>query len=299
MSVRLGRENRKGVGVLLVIALAMVGAACSSSPGNQLSAQQRAAIGEVAAAFDAAEATTASAFDAVVVVPKLERWQETEDRHQAALRALRDGLPAGECRASIEKLLVVEDGQNVIRRRLIEDYRQEKFGIVAKDATDYGASVINGAYQAEDAVAEACGRSSVTADKVTARAAALTPAQNSLFDAVLAAYAETRVAFDAAFSVSRFVTDLEALQAADASVRAVLQAQMETLGEGACRSSLSEILDIEKQQEVLRVAMIAAGKAGDTVKMLTTLDQYTAINSTSAPFVELRRTAFVNCGGKD
>lgn len=299
MKVTLRRGNRMGVGVLLVTALAVVGAACSSSSGNQLSAQQRAAIGEVAAAFDAAEATTASAFDAVVVVPKLERWQETEDRHQTALRALRDGLPAGECRAAIEKLLVVEDGQNVIRRRLIEDYRQEKFGIVAKDATEYGASVINGAYQAEDAVAEACGRSSVTADKVTARAAALTPAQNALFDAVLAAYAETRVAFDAAFSVSRFVTDLEALQAADASVRAVLQAQMETLGEGACRSSLFEILDIEKQQEDLRVAMIAAGKAGDTVKMLTTLDQYTAINSTSAPFVELRRTAFVNCGGKD
>ena len=292
------RWNRSSLGVVLSVVLVIGAGACSSSSSSaKLTAEQRAALGEVAAAFDEAEASVATAFEAAVVVPKLERWQQTEDRHQAALRALRDGLPAGECRSAVERLLVVEDGQNAVRGRLIEDYRAERYGLVAKDATDYGASVINGAYQAEDGVAVACGRSTVDAARTTTRAAALTPAQNALVDAVLAAYAETRVAFDAAFSVPEFVADVEVQQAAEAAVGAALDAMIALLAPGECRDSLQEIRTLERQQSELRTTIIAAGKAGDAVKMFTVLGDYSAINSTSETFTSARRAAVVNCGG--
>lgn len=256
-----------------------------------------AAICDVEAAYGQAESSTATAFAAVVVVPKLERWQATEERHQAALIRLRDRLPEGECRTAIEKLLIVEEGQNVIRRRLIENYRQEQFGLVAKDATDYGVSVVAGAIQAEEAVAVACGRSTVNPARVSERAAALNPGHNALVDEVLKAYEATRQAFGSAFSRTGFAAAVEALQAADAKLRTELEAKIASLPAGPCRDSLVEILEIEKQQEELRVAMIEASNAGNTAKMFTILDEYTAKNSTSPVFVNLRSKANLNCGG--
>lgn len=297
MAVDRTRRNRNVLALAGVLSFAVIALGCSSSSSSTtLTKEQRAELGKVAAAYDAAEASVTSAFDAAVVVPRLENWQDSEYRHQEALRRLRDGLPAGECRSSIEALIAVEDGQNVIRLRLIDDYRKEQFSEVAKDTTAYGASVINGGYQAEDAVAVACGRSTVNPSRVTERAGALTTAQNALFDSVLSAYAASGVAFDSAFSISGFVSDIEALQNADVAVDAALDESIAMLADGTCRDSLREVRRLEQQQTDLRSSMIAAGKAGDAVKMFTILDDYTAINSTSEPFTTARRTAAKDCG---
>lgn len=291
------RRHRRMIGGLAVtLGLALALGACSSDSSSKLTSEERTALGEAAAAFDQAEAAVVGAFEGAVVVPKLERWQETETRHQEALTRLRDGLPVGECRSAIDALLEVEKRQNVIRLRLIEDYRQEQFGLVAKDTTDYGVSVINGAYQAEDAVAVACGRSTVNRSRVTERAGSLSPAQNALIDAVLDAYDATRQAFDAAFSIPGFVADVEALQAADAAVAKELDEVIALLGDGECRASLVAVRALEQQQSDLRVGIIAAGKSGDAVKMFTLLGDYTAINSTSEPFMTARRAAVEACG---
>ena len=284
--------------VIGIVTLVVSGVGCSSSSSSstKLTKEQRAELGKVAAAYDAAEASVTNTFEAAVVVPKLENWQNAEYRHQEALGRLRDGLPAGACRSAIEALLVVEDGQNVIRLRLIDDYRKEQFSEVAKDTVAYGASVINGAYQAEDAVAVACGRSSVDPTRVTDRAASLTAPQNALFDSVLAAYDATRVAFDASFSIARFVTEVEALQNADVAVDTALDESIAMLADGTCKDSLREIRRLEQQQTDLRSSIIAAGKAGDAVKMFTLLNDYTAINSTSEPFMTARTTAAKDCG---
>lgn len=294
------RRGRAAVAIGVLALAGVLAGACSSSSSSssKLTAQQRTELGEIAKAYDEAESATAATFEPETTVPRLEKWQESEDRHQDALKRLRDGLPAGACRSSIEALLVVEDGQNVIRRRLIEDYRQSQFGIVAKDTVDYAASVANGALQAEAAVPVACGRSTVDRARTTDAAASLTPAQNALFNAVLDAYEATRQAFDAAFSIPRFVTEVEALQAADVAVASALDALIADLSDGACRSSLLEVRELERRQSEIRMSIIAAGKAGDAVKMFTLLADYTAINSTSEPFVTARRTAVKDCGGK-
>ena len=152
------------VGLLLLAGAMLAGTSCSSSSpksANSLTSEQRAALSEVAEAYDNAERSLANSLETTTIVPKFEKWQETEYLHQQALKALRDGLPSGECRSAVEALLVIEEGQNVIRLRLIENYRQEQFGLVAVDTKDYGLSVVNGDLQAEAAVAAACGRSSV------------------------------------------------------------------------------------------------------------------------------------------
>lgn len=287
---------RAVVGMAVVAGVALVGVGCSSTSSNSLTDEQRTALADVAAAYDQAELAVADSFDAATTVPRLERWQETEILHQQALAELRDELPEGECRAAIEALLVIEDGQNVIRLRLIENYRQEQFGLVAQDTTEYGRSVVSGALQAEATVATACGRSSVDPAATPTGAGSLTAAQNALFDAVLSAYGATREAFDAVFSVPDFVTDLQALQVAESAVAKELDEVLASLGDGPCRSSLSELRALEQQQAELTETMIAAGEAGDIVTMISTLGEYSEVNTTSSAFTSARQSAIDNCG---
>ena len=297
---RMGRNQsrrfRVVVGLMVVAGVALANAGCSSSSSSSLTDEQRTALAEVAAAFDQAELAVADSFEAATTVPRLERWQETEILHQQALAELRDELPDGECRAAIEALLVVEDAQNVIRLRLIENYRQEQFGLVAQETTEYGRSVVSGALQAEATVATACGRSSVDSAATPTDAGVLTGAQNVLFDAVLSSYGATRDAFDAVFSIPDFVTDLQALQVAESLVATELDEVVASLGEGPCRSSLSELRTLEQQQAELTETMIAAGEAGDIVTMISTLGEYTEVNSTSDAFTAARQSAIDNCG---
>ena len=263
-----------------------------------LTPEQLAALDEAAAAFDDAEQVLVTAFDAVTVVPKLERWQETETAHQEAVGALRDALPEGGCRAALDALLAIEEGQNTIRQRLIENYREEDFGLVADDTVAYGVSVVNGAVQAEEEIAVACGRSSVDPSRSSAAAGSLTPEQTALFDAVLAAYGATSEAFEDVFSISEFTADLEALQEAEALVAAELDEVLALLGDGECRVALGEVRALEQQQSDLRTAMITAGQAGDIVTMIRTLGEYTEVNSVSEPFTTARRSAVDSCGAE-
>ena len=291
-------RRRRGslmAGVVVLAGVLVAGVACSSST---LTAEQRTALAEVAAAYDQAEQGLANAFEADVVVPNLERWQETETLHQEALVALRDALPEGSCRASIEDLLKIEEGQNAIRLRLIENYRQEQYALVAQETTQYGISVVNGALQAEAAVPVACGRSSVDPAVTGGDPGSLTPEQNALFDAVLAAYAATREAFDGAFSVSEFVSDVENVGVAEAAVAKELDEVIAQLGDGPCKTSLVEVRAVEQQQADLREVIIEKGKAGDLVAMFTALGEYTAVNSTSEPFTTARQSAVDNCGAE-
>lgn len=283
---------------VVLIGITLLGA-CSSPTEPTLTAGQRRALTEVAGAYDRADRAVRDTFDAETVVPTLERWQETEYRHQEALGRLRDALPeGGPCRRSIEALLKVEDQQNEIRLRTIDDYRERRFGLVAQDAVAYGASVINGAIPAEAAVGEACGRSTTNESISTERRASLTPAQDALVSEVLAAYAETRVAFNAAFSLPKFIADLETLQTADAAVASELDDVIGSLGSGPCRGSLVEVRRLERDQTALRLRMIAAGRAGDNEEMFSILEEYGRINTTSKPFVAARRSAVENCGSK-
>lgn len=268
----------------------------SSTSADSLTSEQRAALNEAAAAYDNAEKSLANSFEATNTVPKLERWQETENLHQQALKALRDGLPNGECRSAVEALLVIEEGQNVIRLRLIENYRQEKFGLVAVDTTDYGLSVVNGARQAEAAVGTACGRSSVDPTASPTNPTLLNGAQSVLFDAVLTAYGATRVAFEGAFAVADFVADVQAAQVVEVGVGKELDEVIALLGDGSCRTSLVELRAIERQQEELRAAIISAGQSGDVVAMFTKLGEYSAINTTSVVFTTARESVVTNCG---
>lgn len=261
-----------------------------------LTPEQFAALGEAAAAYDLAEQALLDAFESVTVVPRLELWQETEIAHQEALAGLRDALPEGGCKTAVEALIAIEEGQNSIRLRLIENYRQDEFGLVADDAIAYGVSVVNGALQAENDVAVACGRSSVDASQPASDAGSLTPDQNALFDAVLAAYDATGLAYDEVYSISEFVADLEAAQDADAVVASELDEVLASLDEGDCRSALSELRSLEEQQTDLRTAMISAGQEGDIVTMLRTLGEYAEVNSYSEPFTTARQSAIDSCG---
>jgi hypothetical protein len=261
-----------------------------------LTAEQRAALQEAATAYDAAEQLLVERFDSVTVVPELERWHESELAHQEALVELREALPDGACRASIDTLLVVEDGQNEIRLRLIEHYRQDEFALVADDTVDYFISVVDGALPAEEEVAVACGRSSVDSSRTSADAGTLTPDQNALLDAVLAAYAATGVAYGAAFSVSEFVTVVQAVQDAEAAAAEALDEVLAVLGDGECRTALDEVRAIEQTQAELRDALISAGEKGDLLTLFRTLGDYTEVNSSSEPFVTARQAAVDACG---
>ncbi|MFM8305370.1 MAG: hypothetical protein ACKOA9_13925 [Actinomycetota bacterium] len=283
-------------GLVFMAGVALASAGCSSTSSSPLTDEQRTALTEAAAAYDQAELALADSFAAATTVPKLERWQETEDLHQQALAELRDELPDGDCQAAIEALLVVEDGQNVIRLRLIEHYRQEEFGLVAQDTIEYGLSVVRSGLPAEATVAAACGRSPVDPAAPPTDEGVLSKAQNALFDAVLSSYAATGDAFDAVYSVSGFVTDLKAAQVVDAAVAKEIDEVVASLNDGPCRSSLIELRAIEQQQEELRDAMIAAGEAGDLVTMLTTLGEYGEVNSTSGAFTTARQSAVDDCG---
>jgi hypothetical protein len=192
--------------------------------------------------------------------------------------------------------LVIEDGQNVIRLRLIENYRQEKFGLVAEDTKDYGLSVLNGARQAEAAVGTACGRSSVDSAANPSNPTILTGDQNALFDAVVAAYDATGVAFDEALPLADFVADVEAAKILEVEVGKELDEAITLLGDGPCRTSVIELRAIERQQEELREAIISAGKSGNTVAMFTKLGEYSAVNSTSVVFTTARESVVTNCG---
>lgn len=288
--------GRACVGLLVLVGVLSVAAGCSSSPSGPLTSSQRADLAEAAKAYERSDSETSDAFEAKTVVPRLEHWQETEYLHQKALVKLRDDSPDGACRAAVQALLVVEDGQNVIRLRLIDHYRQEQFGLVAEDTVAYGVSVVNGARQAEDAVATACGRSSVDPSKVTSGASSLTPVQNSDFEAVLAAYDQTRAAFTSVFSTQEFVADLKSMRAADVPVTAALDTVIGSLGEGACRSSLIDLRSLETQQASLRDAMISAGEAGDLVTMITKLGEYAGVNATSDKFTKARASVSADCG---
>ena len=290
------RRLLSAVGIFVVAGAALMGVGCSSASSNSLNKEQRTALAEAATAFDQADLILADSFAAAATVPRLERWQETEDVHQQALKKLRDELPDGECRKAIEALLMIEDGQNVIRLRLIEAYRQEQFGLVAQETIEYGRSVISGARQAEATVSTACGRSSVDPTALPTQAGTMTMAQNVLFDAVLAAYEATRQAFDAVFSIPEFLIDLQALQVADSAVAKELDEVVAVLTDGPCRSSLIELRAIEKQQAEIRQTMIVAGQAGDIVKMISTLDEYSKVNSTSNAFTSARQSVVDDCG---
>ena len=287
------------VGLLLLAGAMLAGTSCSSSSpksANSLTSEQRAALSEAADAYDNAERSLANSLETTTIVPKFEKWQETEYLHQQALKALRDGLSSGECRSAVEALLVIEEGQNVIRLRLIENYRQEQFGLVAVDTKDYGLSVVNGALQAEAAVAAACGRSSIDPAASPSNPTLLNAAQNALFDAVVTAYVATGVAFDRAFPVADFVADVEAAQVTEVGVGKELDDVIALLGDGPCRTSLIELRAIERQQEELRVAIISAGKSGNIVAMFTKLGEYSAVNSTSVVFTTARESVVTNCG---
>ncbi|CAB4323198.1 MAG: hypothetical protein F2520_04705 [Actinobacteria bacterium] len=287
------------VGLLLLAGVMLAGTSCSSSStssANSLTSDQRAALNEAAEAFDNAESSLANSLEATNTVPKFEHWQEAETLHQQALKALRDGLPSGACRSSVEALLVIEDGQNVIRLRLIENYRQEKFGLVAEDTKDYGLSVLNGARQAEAAVGTACGRSSVDSAANPSNPTILNGDQNALFDAVVAAYDATGVAFDEALPLTDFVADVEAAKVLEVEVGKELDEAITLLGDGPCRTSVIELRAIERQQEELREAIISAGKSGNTVAMFTKLGEYSAVNSTSVAFTTARESVVTNCG---
>jgi hypothetical protein len=268
----------------------------AESESSGLTAEQQAALAAVASAFDNAEQVVVDAFESETVVPKLERWQESEILHQQALTELRDALPAGDCRIAIDLLLLVEEDQNAIRLQLIENYRSEEFGLVANSTVEYGASVVNGALQAEEEVAVACGRSTVDPSRLQAGADSLTPDQTELFGAVLMAYAATGEAFDEVFSIAEFVADLEALQDADALVANELGEVLALLGDGRCRTALSELLALEKQQADLRAAMITAGQDGEIVTMFRLLGEYTEVNSPSDSFRMARQSAVDDCG---
>jgi hypothetical protein len=277
----------------------LAGTSCSSSSSssaNSLTGEQRAALSKAAAAFDTAESSLANSLEATNTVPKFEKWQEAENLHQQALKALRDGLPSGECRSAVEALLVIEEGQNVIRLRLIENYRQEKFGLVAEDTKDYGISVLNGARQAEAAVGTACGRSSVDSAANPSNPTLLNGDQNVLFDAVVAAYVATGVAFDEALPLADFVADVEAAKVLEVEVGKELDEVITLLGDGPCRTSVIELRAIERQQEELREAIISAGKSGNTVAMFTKLGEYSAVNSTSVVFTTAHESVVTNCG---
>lgn len=315
-------------GLVALVGMIWGGAACSSSPSSTsateppasastvqpeasttvttepepdpsaLTVEQRTALQEAADAYDEAAQVLVDSFDSEAVVPKLERWHEVEILHQEALVELRNALPDGECRAAIDALLVVEDGQNTIRLRLTENYRQNEFALVADGAVEYGVSVVNGALQAEEEVAVACGRSSVDPSRPPTDTESFTPDQTALFDVVVAAYAETRVAFDAVFSVEKFLIDLEALQEADAVAATELDEVVALLGEGECRTALAELRAIERKQATLREEMITAGQQNDLVAMLRVLGDYTEVNSSSEPFVTARQTAVDSCGSE-
>lgn len=315
MKTQLKRGLLKIAGLVVVAGMMLAGVGCSSSssvteqsavsttesiemevdPGV-LTAEQRAVLREVATAYDAAEQLLVESFDSVTIVPKLERWHELEIVHQGALVELREALPDGRCRASIDALLLVEDGQNEVRLSLIEHYRQDEFALVADDTVDYFVSVVNGALPAEEEVAVACGRSSVEPSQASADSGTLTSDQNALLDAVLAAYAATRDAYGAAFSVSEFVTDVQAVQDAEAAIAAKFDEVMAILGEGECRTALDEVRAIERTQAELREGLIAAGETGDLLALFLTLGEYTDVNSSSEPFVIARQAAVDACG---
>ena len=98
------------------------------------------------------------------------------------------------------------------------------------------------------------------------------------------------------FSVPDFVTDLQALKVSDAAVAKELDEVVALLVDGPCRTSLSELRAIEQQQAELREAMIAAGEAGDIVTMISTLGEYTEVNSTSSAFTTARQSVNDDCG---
>ena len=284
------------VGLLLLAGAMLAGTSCSSKSANLLTSEQRAALSEAAAAYDNADRSLANSLDATTIVPKFERWHETEILHQQALKALRDGLPDGECRSAVEALLVIDEGLNVIRLRLIENYRQEQFGLVAVDTKDYRLSEVNGAIQARAAIGTACGRSSVDPTASPSNPTLLDGAQNALFDAVVAAFSATDAAFAAAFSVAEFVADMQAAQVDEGEVTRELDEVIALLGDGSCRTSLIELRAIEQQQEELRKAIISAGQSGEVDVMFNKLGEYSAINTTSVVFTTARESVVTNCG---
>lgn len=270
--------------------------ACSSDSSTTLSEEQRTELSEMAAAFAAAESVVLDAFEADIVVPRLELWQEAEGAHQQALSQLADSLAEGACRSAVESLQAIEEGQNVIRLQLIEHYRQQEFGLVAADTVAYGQSVVDGALQAEEAVFTACGRSTVDSARTSDAASSLTPGQNAAFDSVIGAYQATATAFDDVFSVSELVADLEALEVADTEVVTALNEAVASLGEGPCRDALGELQALEQQQTTLRQEMIAAGQGGDLVTMIEALGEYAEVNSSSSSFAAARQSAVDTCG---
>ena len=291
------RPRRPAAKGLVLVAVAMVaGVGCSSSPSDALTEEQRTALTEVVDARDRADAVISDVFDVAAVVPRLERWDDRKLRNQEFLSQLRDELPGGACRTAVETLVGAEEEMSSIRRQLIDHYRQEQFGLVAGDTAAYARVKVASGLPAEETVASSCGRSVTDGSAAAGDGAELTAAQNARFDAAVVAAGEASVAYSNAFPVAEFVADVKKMQAADVTVTEKLGEVIALLSDGACRSALTELLDLEQEQAALRSTTISAGEAGDVVEMLTTVGEYSEVNSSSAPYKAAIRQIARSCG---
>lgn len=289
---------RLAVLTLVLAATAMVAVAptagAAGSSGD-LTAAQRRQISKLGRRYDQANRTVISAFEAATVVPRMKRWHAATLGYQKTLTALGAALPAGACRTAVDSLSTIEVSRNERRLTLIRDYRKEDFGLVNADVVAYAKTALD-SRQADGVVLQACGVSPTDPTKTAVVTPALDPAQREAVATAQKAYAVVNERYDAVFSLPEFVSDVQALQKADATVVAELVTLVGELPDGPCRAGLDSLLALERQQSSIRDSVIAAGQAGNLLSVFQAMDQYSTVNSTSEAFVTARKSTAKACG---
>lgn len=292
------RWHRRAVLTLVLVVTAMVAVAptagAAGSSGD-LTAAQRRQISKLGRRYDQANRTVISAFEAATVVPRMKRWHAATLGYQKTLTALGAALPAGACRTAVDSLSTIEVSRNERRLTLIRDYRKEDFGLVNADVVAYAKTALD-SRQADGVVLQACGVSPTDPTKTAVVTPALDPAQREAVATAQKAYAVVNERYDAVFSLPEFVSDVQALQKADATVVAELVTLVGELPDGPCRAGLDSLLALERQQSSIRDSVIAAGQAGNLLSVFQAMDQYSTVNSTSEAFVTARKSTAKACG---
>ena len=289
---------RRAVLTLVLAATAMVAVApmagAAGSSGD-LTAAQRRELKELGRQYDRANQTVNSAFESATVVPRMKRWHAATLGYQKTLTALSAALPAGACRTAVDSLSTIEVTRNERRLTLIRDYRKEDFGLVNADVVAYAKTALD-VRQADGVVLQACGVSNTDPTKTAVVTPALDPAQLEAVAKAQKAFAVVNERYDAVFSLPEFVSDVQALQKADATVVAELVTLMGELPDGPCRAGLDSLLALERQQSSICDSVIAAGQAGNLLSVFQAMDQYSTVNSTSEAFVTARKSTAKACG---
>ena len=233
-------------------------------------------------------------------MPRNVAWHRAAVAAQKQLAAFSAVLPDGPCRSAVDALLAHEQSRNPLRLKVIDDFRANDVGLVASDTVTYALTTPR-LYQLQDGVLNACGAAvedpSRTPTPDPSRAA-LTAAQTVKLGAVQKAYDGIDVTYAKVFSLPEYVSDVEALEQANVPVTEGLTTAVAAFPDGACRTALRTLLDLQQQKSALRQSSIAAGKANNLTTVILNLGAYAKINTSSQTSIDAHAAATQACGLK-